>query len=487
MAMTPARRDGLILSAILVLATVLRFAGLPGRGAWDDDQGYQMLTMLLWVRDGDVPLQGPISSIPGVHHGVGFYWILAPSAFLTDANPVAAVATLAAVGVGGVAATWWLGRTVAGPLAGHVAGLLMAVSPSAISASTFVWNSNIVAPFAALATAAAWHAWRTRLARWWLLAAVGTLLMLHGHLLAVIAVPALAALLVADVIRRPRAERRKMLGPALGAAAIVAAGYAPTLIHELRNGFPETSGGPPLILRPLIILWRIEVWPISGDVAFAVLGGLFAAIIAAAALVVAATGRPGVATQFGRWAVATIVWAVLTFTFLAPTLAEFTPGLPNDQYHSWLTPIVFAVIGVGVARLSAAGRPARTSAIAIVVACVALSLTSMPPLDSPDGGWPKAAETAARIRAAAGDQPIAVTGVAKSGAAMAFPLWRDGKPNTSTAAILVVTCDRLFERSVGMLCGGPAESAIARQAGFSRFVGRFEDGPRRVVCLFART
>jgi 4-amino-4-deoxy-L-arabinose transferase-like glycosyltransferase len=171
--MTPARRDALILTAILVLAPALRFIDLSSRGQWDDDQGIEMLTMLLWVRDGQVPLLGPVSSVAGVHHGVGFYWLLAPGAFLTDANHVAAKAMIAMLGVGGVAATWWLGRTVAesSPAgawahAGHVAGLLMAVSPSAIRSSTFVWNSNIVAPFAALATAAAWHALRTRRARW---------------------------------------------------------------------------------------------------------------------------------------------------------------------------------------------------------------------------------------------------------------------------------------------------------------------------------
>lgn len=480
--MTPARRDALMLTAILVLAAILRFINLPSRGQWDDDQGIEMLTMLLWVRDGQVPLLGPVSSVAGVHHGVGFYWLLAPGAFLTDANPVAATAVIAVLGVSGVAATWWLGRTVGGPLAGHVAGLLMAVSPSAISASTFVWNSNIVAPFAALATAAAWHAWRTRRARWWLPAAVGTVVMLHGHLLSVIAVPPLAALLVADVARRPRGERRKMLGPVAGAVTILTAGYMPTLVHLLHNGLPETSDGPALLLRPLVILWRIEVWPISGDVAAAVLGGLPAAIVVSAALVVAATGSRRLATLFGRWAAASITWAVLALTFLAPTLAEFTPGLPTDQYHSWLTPVIFAMIGVAVARLAAV----RPAAITIVVACLALSLIAIPPLDSPDGGWPKANETATRIRVAAGGQPIAVTGVAKSGAAIAFPLWRDGKPNTPAANVLVVTCDRLFERGVGLPCGGPAESAVARKAGFERLVGRFEDGPRRVVCLFAR-
>ncbi len=500
--MTPARRDGLILAAILALAAVLRFVGLPGRGAWDDDQGLEMLTMLLWVRGGQVPLLGPVSSLGTAHHGVGFYWILAPSAFLTDANPVAAAATLAVLGIAGVAATWWLGRTVAGPLAGHVAGLLMAVSPAAITASTFVWNSNIVAPFAAIAFAAGWHAWRTRRARWWLVSAAATLFMLHGHLLAVIAVPPLAALLFADVVRRPRAERPKMLAPALGAAAIIAAGYVPALIYELRHGFsettalaryaadPGTSTGLPLFFRPLVILWRIEVWPVLGQTS--VLRGLPAAMVVASALVISAAGKGGVPRQFGRWAIGAVLWAVLVLTFVSPSLAKFVDGLPNDQYHAWLDPLLLAVIGVAVVRLTAISSPTvgKVSAAAIVVICLALSLASMPPVQSPDGGWPRAAESATHIRTAVGSQSIAVTGVAKSGAALAFPLWRDGKPNVGVPAadILVVTCDRLFEPGVGMPCGGPAELAAARKVGFpaARLVDRFEDGPRRVICVFAR-
>ncbi len=81
------------------------------------------------------------------------YWLLAPGAFLTDVDPVAACATTALIGVAGVAATWWLGREIGGPIAGYVAGLLAAVSPAAISASTFVWNSNVEGPAAALAVA----------------------------------------------------------------------------------------------------------------------------------------------------------------------------------------------------------------------------------------------------------------------------------------------------------------------------------------------
>jgi hypothetical protein len=67
MSHTLIRRDGIILAAILVLAAVLRFVGLSGRGEWDDDQGNELLTMLHWVRDGEVPLLGPVSSFGAAH------------------------------------------------------------------------------------------------------------------------------------------------------------------------------------------------------------------------------------------------------------------------------------------------------------------------------------------------------------------------------------------------------------------------------------
>ena len=505
--MTPARRDALILAAIIALAAALRFVGLAGRGEWDDDQGGHLLTMLHWVRDGEVPLLGPVSSFGTAHHGVGFFWLLAPTAFLTDTNPVAALVTVAVIGIAGVAATWWLGRTVGGALAGHVAGLLMAVSPSSINASTVLWNPDIVAPGAALVAAASWHAWRTRHARWWLPAGAGALLALHGHMLAVIIVVPLVVLLVADVLRRPRPDRRRMLAPVLISAAIVAVGCVPLVIHELRYDFSETRaiveyatgpsayGGmpPPLPIVALpIIAWRVVVWPVSGLFTSAPLWGIPAAILTVVALAVAATGTQDIARQFGRWAAATTVWAVIALSLISPNLAVTIAGLPNDQYHAWLDPILFAVIGVAVAMLSAAPRAriGRSAAVAMVAACVALSVAAMPPLTSPDGGWPRAAESAARIRALTGDQPTAVTGVAKSGGALEFPLRRQGTPISapSAAEFLVVSCDPLFEAGVGARCGGPAEEAIARQIGFlpARLVDRFTDGPRRVVSVFAR-
>lgn len=92
--------------------------------------------------------------------------------------------------------------------------------------------------------------------------------MLHGHLLSVLLLIPFGGLLVlvADIWRREPAERAGMLGPALGAVAILTVGYLPALICQRRNGFPEISAiseylanGPGIASVPghlPVITWR---------------------------------------------------------------------------------------------------------------------------------------------------------------------------------------------------------------------------------------
>jgi len=55
--------------ALVVVAAVLRLPDLATRGAWDADQGHDMLVLRALVRDGVVPLLGQPTSIGDVHHG----------------------------------------------------------------------------------------------------------------------------------------------------------------------------------------------------------------------------------------------------------------------------------------------------------------------------------------------------------------------------------------------------------------------------------
>ncbi len=516
------RRELGVLLAIVALAALTRLPGLDQRGAWDADQGHDMLVLEGLVSRGEVPLLGPRTSIGTFHHGAVYYYLLAPAAALSGADPVAVTGEIALFGIGAVIAAWWLARLVGGPLAGLAAGLLAAVSPAGIDESTFIWNPNLI-PFAAgIAYASALFAWQTGRSRWWLLSAVGSMVTMQCHVLGVVALPPLALLWLADLRRRRAAgaPAGPLLRAGIGAAAIIAAGYLPLVVNELTHDFSETRGiveylagsgsaaAGGVVQRIATVGLRSITWPLAALItdrpAVSLLTALVVVILAGVA--VAAGRRED--RRAAAWLVATVAWSVLALAVFAPSLAVVTPGLPNDHYHAFLDPLVIALAGVGLARLAemarmaalpaafAAARGAGPVAAGVVlVVLIAIGVTAWPPTVSPDGGWRLADDAAGRVLSSTGDRTLVLDGIPpfKSADALRFPLEHRGAvplgPDALTASTaapaVVVVCDPLFDDVVGAPCGGPAEAAWAGSTGMELALSdRFDAGPRRVISIY---
>ena len=280
-------------AGLLLLAAILRLPNLATRGTWDSDQGHDMLMLRDLVRHGVVPLLGPPTSIGDVHHGALYYYLLSPAAFLTGGDsPLAVTGLIALAGIGAVVVTWWLARSIGGPVAGLVAGLAMAVSSSAIEESTFIWNPNLIALSSAIALAGAWQAWSSGRPRWWLVAGVGLAITMQCHVLGVTMLPIIAALLVADARRRsPGVERRSVWRFGLGGLAIVLVSFLPLVVHELTTDFAELTaaldylraGGEPPMLGPigrfLVIGGRVVSWPLTALMTDAPFAALIATVV----------------------------------------------------------------------------------------------------------------------------------------------------------------------------------------------------------------
>ena len=521
-----------VLAGILVLAAATRLPGLDQRGPWDSDQGHDMRVLAALVERGEVPLLGPPTSIGTFHHGAAYYALLAPAALVSGADPVAVTREIALLGIGAVAAAWWLGRLVGGRAAAAVAGLLTALSPSGIDESTFIWNPNPIPLAAALAFAGALVAWRSGRARWWLLAGLGAMLTMQLHVLGLVVVPPLVAAWIADV-RRRRSDgrpRRPAVLAGAGALAIIAAGYVPLVIHELTSDFSETraivaylaggggGGGVDVATRVLIVGLRAATWPIAGLVTDRPAG----TVLALASMVGLSVAAIVLARREDRapaaWLAWTLGWSVVALAVAAPSLATITPGLPNDHYHAFLDPVVLALVGVGLARLASVGAPGRGAANpeshggpgrgavtpgrlaagALAVLLAGIAITSWPPAVAPDGGWPLADASAAEVLDITGDRQIRLDGIPpfKSADALRFPLERRGADVTTDVAgtqssaygDVVLVCDPLFDEVVGAACGGPAEDRwIAETPGLPKLglERRIDAGPRRVISIYA--
>ena len=488
-----------------------------------------MLMLRDLVRHGVVPLLGPPTSIGDVHHGALYYYLLSPAAFLTGGDsPLAVTALIALAGIVAVAVTWWLARSIGGPVAGLVAGVAMAVSASAVEESTFIWNPNLIALSSAIALAGAWRAWSSGRPRWWLLAGAGLAVTMQCHVLGVTMLPILAALLVADARRRsPGVERRSVWRFGLGALAIVLVSFLPLVVHELTTDFAEVhaaldylraGGGPPTlgpIGRFLVIGGRVVSWPVTALMTDAPLAALVATIAVVLAAVWCGLFGRDREREAGRWLGLGLLWTALALTFLSPSLATVIPGLPNDHYHAFADPMVFTIIGMGAAVLwragvaePGAGRAAgrgprrvtagRVAAVVGVVALIAFDLARQPAAVHPDGGFPAADVAAARIIRAAGDGDLTLRSLPdfKSTEAYGYPLVRAGRtvrvdagsgPVATTAGSLVVICDALFSASIGAPCGGPAEDVVAPPDRFGPPADRFLAAPGRTISVYRPT
>jgi hypothetical protein len=505
------RRDILVVTALVVVAALVRLADLASRGTWDKDQGHDMLVLRAFVQDGVVPLLGPPTSIGDVHHGAWYYYLLAPSAAVSGAAPEAVVSALAVFSIAAVAVTWWVARQLGGPVAGLAAGLLMALSATAIEQSTFIWNPNILALTSSIALAGAWRAWATGRARWWLVAAVGLALTMQGHVLGAVLLPPFAGLLLADARRRAARDDgagRRVIAAGLGGLVILVVAFLPLLVHELTRDFGETraalaylrDGGRETALGPLertlLVGLRSLAWPLTGLVTNAFAASAVAA--AATLAILAMRGRWAAGTERAamRWAAATLAWCTLALALLAPGLATVTPGLPNDHYHSFLDPLVFVVVGIGVAALWNAGQPmGRALAAAGLGSLLVFNVGSWPPPVAEDGGWPAARGAGERVITVTGERTIALVGLPdfKEPDALGFPLAARGAQLVAPGAAgdagaLVIVCDSLFETAIGDTCGGPAEDAAAgRLPGFGPLVDRFTipaASPRTTISVY---
>ena len=520
--------------SLLVLAAVLRLPSLSTRATWDADQGHDMLVLRDLVRNGVIPLLGPPTSIGDVHHGALYYYLLAPAAFLTGGDSPLAVTTLIALGgIAAVLVTWWLARSIAGPVAGLVAGLAMAVSASAVEESTFIWNPNLIALSSSIALAGAWQAWSTRRPGWWLLAAAGTAITIQSHVLGITLLPIVGALLVADARGRPPgAERGRVWRYGLLGLAIVAASFLPLVIHELQNDFSEIhaalaylqAGGDPTAFGPmarfLVIGARVASWPLTGLITDGPLAGLTAAIMVIAIAGWRALAGSPTERVAARWLGLGLLWTAGFLAVASPSLATVVPGLPNDHYHAFADPMVFVLVGMGAARLwrrdvvrgvggvGARRLPVHRVAVATALAIlVSWNMGHQPSAIAPDGGFPAAERAALRIAESA-RRASAVNGSGtgrvvlrsipgfKSVEAYAYPIIRLGvpvqvdqdkgstRPATPSTGTFVLICDATFEAIVGASCGGPAEAVVAPTATFGDPIERFQAAPGRTISIY---
>jgi len=527
------RFDRLSLLAVTAVAALLRLPGIAARGAFDADQGHDMLTLMAFTRDGVVPLLGPKTSVADFHHGAFYYFLMAPAAAISNDDPVIVTAWIAILGIAAVMLTWWFARSIGGPLAGALAGLLLAISPAAIDESTFIWNPNPIAFFAVLAMGAAWKGHvgarvtadaagtsmggaapvRTS-AAWWAIAIGAAGAVTQLHVLGVVFLAAIGVLALLELRSAGPARRSALLG-ILGGAVLVFLLFVPLLVHELRSDFSETrlmldyllDGGSAQAANPALALaftlFRVVGWPLVGlvtDVPAA--AGVLVAIVIGLIGIWDLRARGSAQRTALWWLAGILAWSTVALAFAAPSLQTVVAGLPNDHYHAFVDPIVVILIAVpvagmfeaAVARWRANPTPVRAVVPAVLgvgVALLAIGMLSRKPAPDPNGGWPAMQAAGERVAARLGEFAVSLRSEPrfKLSDALGFPVAYAGglvSPGERfTEHYVAIVCDRLFDAVQQRRCGGPAEDfRIGLETDTAILVDRFDASPRTVISVY---
>ena len=200
--------------------------------------------LLALVRDGTMPLQGPPTSILGIHHGALWYYLLAPPAFLSGADPTAVVAEIALAGVAAVcrhlvagsldrrAARRVRGRAGDGPLVERHRGIHVHLEsePRRTGERRRVGGGMAGADHRSTGLVAG------------LGASLGV--TIQSHILGIALVPAIVGMwLVTRRATPPGEDRRRLRLAGLAAIAVLVASYLPLIVHELRARLQRDPGG----------------------------------------------------------------------------------------------------------------------------------------------------------------------------------------------------------------------------------------------------
>lgn len=494
-------RDRVVVGFLVALAALLRLPGLEGRGIFDADQGRDMLVIYNLAEHGQFPLLGPETiSIANshLHHGALYWYLFAPAAWLSGGNTFAVVIEMALIGIAAVAATWWAGRVMGGPIVAAVAGLLMAVSPAAVEQSVFLWNPNPIPLFAALALGGAWQGHRTGRARWYALAIACAFAVFQLHLLGAAFVIPILAMIVFDLGRAIRHDRSRVRGILVGigiAAVITFVMFIPLLVNELQTGFEETRrtldflqhggsvptvGGLDPVSALIFIVFRFIGWPLVGQVIEVPLAASIAVAVFLALSIWWLLVARGEERLLIGWLVGTMAFAVVALSVMAPWLRFVVIGFPTDHYHAFLNPVVMIALplaGLGFIRgrrdrqaaAPAADQHGRRRSRVVAAAFLSLLLVAelvvaaaRQPGPSEVATWPGAEALAEQVLAISGDRPIALVPVPdfKSPDSIGYPIVYFGGnviDDVSQAQVLVVNCDERFRQTDVYACGGDIE------------------------------
>jgi len=236
-----------------VLGAAYRLAYLPETLQFLGDQGRDAI-IAYGILHGDFTLVGPSTSVGSMFLGPLYYYFMAPWLLLSGFNPLGPAYAIAFIGILTVPLMYVVGKKLIGGAPAFLATLLYTFAPYVLVYTRFSWNPN-PAPIITLAMLyAGWKAWKGS-AWWWVGVALGWLIMIQLHYVALLSAVPFGLFWLFDLRRSLQAKdqaRLLILGKTLLASlGLLFLSLVPLILFDFRfhhvivKGFVDFLDGDP--------------------------------------------------------------------------------------------------------------------------------------------------------------------------------------------------------------------------------------------------
>lgn len=134
---------------VILFAAFLRLYKIDGYMEFLGDQGRDVVHVFEFLTKGNLMFIGPQTSIGNMYLGPWYYYLIAPSLWLFNFNPIGPAVFVAILGIITVWLIYLVGQDWFDKKTGLFASLIFAISPVIIKYTSFSWNPNIM-PFFSL-------------------------------------------------------------------------------------------------------------------------------------------------------------------------------------------------------------------------------------------------------------------------------------------------------------------------------------------------
>lgn len=141
--MTISKLELIVLSLILFLGTFFRLYHLRETAMFLGDQGRDAIIAKDIIKNGDIALIGPVTSVGNMYLGPFYYYFMALGLAFTYPDPIGPAVEVALVGIATIPLVFFITKKMFGNSSAWIATIIFTCSSIAIDQVRFSWNPNI--------------------------------------------------------------------------------------------------------------------------------------------------------------------------------------------------------------------------------------------------------------------------------------------------------------------------------------------------------